>query len=439
MAVIVSEHQSLGIKKSEFSQFNPYERTIELADGFLLNPNAAEKDKKYFFTWEKQKDSGKYCYNASYIIGAQRIGSDELIIKPKLSDIDFMKMFSVCFNSGIETESFSKIYGINFDEKPIKTDVDFVTSLTPLLIVHFIKLITSIVNRGLKTDYIHKDENIRKIKGKINISKHEQKNVMTKRYDYVYCKYSERSVNTPENRLFKKALLFCRQFIFKMKENDSFSVINQKLNLCLSHFDFVDENIELWEIKNTKSNKLYKDYDEAIKIAKLILRRFDYSISNIKLENKETPVFWIDMPLLYEHYALGILKSKYRDDIVYQAHGHAGYPDFICKSERLILDTKYKDISVHSFDWENIQQLSGYSRDNTIRKKYFKLEDTDDSLIKCVLIYPDKEIDEESQQYAKIPVYKGKKKITDLLNRDSKSKFYKEFYRICIPLPRIII
>ncbi len=47
------------------------------------------------------------------------------------------------------------------------------------------------------------------------------------------------------------------------------------------------------------------------------------------------------MPLLYEHYVLGLLREAYGNQIRYQEPGHTGYPDFICYDPLLVMDTKY--------------------------------------------------------------------------------------------------
>ena len=103
------------------------------------------------------------------MIGVQRINGEELVIEPKIESIDFMKMFSICLGSGLATDDFSKIYGINLDSEPIETSINFSSSITPLLIVHFLKLLKDIVSKGLKYDYIQKNESLKKVKGKIDL------------------------------------------------------------------------------------------------------------------------------------------------------------------------------------------------------------------------------------------------------------------------------
>ena len=420
---IIKEHQYLSEKKEEFSHFNPCERNEKYLDGLLLNPHASERDRRFFFTWDDIQKS----YVASYMIGVQRIQGDELVIEPKIQSIDFMKMFSICLGSGIATEDFSKIYGINLDSDPIETNINFSSSITPLLIVHFLQLLKDIVSKGLKYDYIQKNENLKKIKGKIDISKHELKNVVNRKYDKVYCKYMERSINIPENRLLKKALIFCQQFILRMKGNESFKTLYQTINYCLGHFENVDENIQVWEIRNTKTSSLYKNYGEAIKVAKTILRHFDYSINNAKNRKEKVPEFWIDMPLLYEHYVLGLLKRDYGNDILYQNKGWFSWrPDFLHKKEQIIMDTKYiPKFEDSGLTGDIVGQLAGYSR---ITKFAHDLNVDENTVIPCLILYPTLSAEAKSFHFDI---------NTPLIEQAEKSRGLIKFYKLPVPMPKL--
>ena len=84
--MVITEHSVL----PALGSFNPFERSAQFPDGLLLNAHASSYDQKYFFVWSKDDN----CYKASYVIGAQRINGEELVIQPKMKNIDFMKMFS---------------------------------------------------------------------------------------------------------------------------------------------------------------------------------------------------------------------------------------------------------------------------------------------------------------------------------------------------------
>lgn len=379
---IIEEHKKLPVLGS----FNPDVRSAKYTDGLLLNDRAPLYDQKYFFIWNKDQKP-EPCYTAHYIIGAQRIGDEELIIEPKMKDIDFMKMFSVCLSSNLSSDTFAQIYDIDLDAKPIKTTTSISASLTPLLIVHFLILMKRITSKGLRSDYLERNENLKKVKGKIDIKNNESKNVICKRFDRVYCSYSERSVNIPENRLFKKTLLICKRYINRMVKHELYPELYTRINACLSVFEGVDENIELQEIRNTKRNNLYKDYGDAVKLALKILKSMECSITDVNTDSQYTPVFWIDMALLYEHYVLGLLKKAYGSDIKYQLPGKYGWkPDYLHVGEKLIMDAKYMpQLGDSSATGDIVRQLSGYSR---IESYTNALGVDKETVVPCVILYP---------------------------------------------------
>ncbi len=423
----IQEHQKIPYDSSDFRD--------KWKEGMRL-PSQKKGLDRWFFQWqwrtplETEKDSdpsesnGDSGYYASYVIGAQWL--DEAFTKPLVvttkygcDRIDFLSMFSKCFNSGIEPEEFAKIYAIDIDKPRIEAP-ELTSVLSPLIVVHFLSVVQKIVRRGLKRDYINRECNLNKVKGRIMIYKNERTNILKKRYDKVYCNFQEYSANTPENRLLKRALLFSQQILQNSAISDSLHSLQQIVNNCLALFSGVDEQIEVWEVKSIKQNKIFKEYSEAIRLAKLILRQYYYNITNITTaENKQCPVFWLDMALLYEHYVLGLLREAYGDQIEYQANGYTGYPDFICHNPEVVMDTKYiprfenDDIDVYI-----VRQLCGYARD----KKVFKTKPTEN--IPCVVIYP-----------------KEDKAINPFVEKTIEQLMEKEddhiwgFYRIAVPLP----
>ena len=424
------EHQRLdGIS-------SPHEKWKE---GMRL-PSKQEKD-RWFFRWqwngifpgeedeEAETDKGPGYYT-SYVIGAQWFDDEKpLVVTPKAgcSKIDFLQLFSRCLQAGFELEAFSEIYGIDMEQPRIKAP-ELQSVLSPLIVVHFLSVVRAIVQGGLKKDYIQREENLKKVKGHISVLRHERTNVLRKRPDKVFCRYQEYSVDIPENRLLKKALNFVRQLLQTFPHSESRSSLEHTLNQCLSAFAHVSDEIEVWELKHLKHQKLFRTYSEAIRLAQLILRRYDYSLTNIQSSEEDCPVFWLDMPLLYEHYVLGLLREAYGNQIRYQEPGHTGYPDFICYDPLLVMDTKYiprfKDKTKISSDI--IRQLSGYARDRMLFKK------CPTEHIPCLVIYPEEgnETNPFLRDGKPIP-------INELLHEIKKEKSVWGFYRLAVPLPTL--
>ena len=423
------EHQRLDGRSS------PHEKWKE----WMRLPSKQGKD-RWFFRWQwngvfpgeedenaenAETDKGPGYYT-SYVIGAQWFDDEKaLVVTPKAgcSKIDFLQLFSRCLQAGFELEAFSEIYGIDMEQPRIKAP-ELQSVLSPLIVVHFLSVVRAIVQGGLKKDYIQREENLKKVKGHISVLRHERTNVLRKCPDKVFCRYQEYSVDIPENRLLKKALHFVRQLLQTFPHSESRSSLGHTLNQCLSAFAHVSDEIEVWELKHLKHQKLFRTYSEAIRLAQLILRRYDYSLTNIQSSEEDCPVFWLDMPLLYEHYVLGLLHEAYEDQILYQAEGGTGYPDFICLDPRLVIDTKYIPSlgSKSKISSDIIRQLSGYARD----RKLFKDPITEP--IPCLVIYPEEGTERNPFR---------DKPLRELLLEIEEEKSVWGFYRLAVPLPTL--
>lgn len=403
---------------------------------------------------KKPKYLGIYDYCASYYIGASWLVKNELavIVIPKIKNIDFVTMFLEALEVDTKNESdyFSQCYGIQFDEPTIETD-EQLNQLTPLLVLHFISLLERLVKRGLKKDYIIREENLKtKVKGRLLITKHLQKNVFQQRSDRVYCQYQEYTDDIPENRLLKKALLFADRIINNyesLKAQSSYSEIQSRLLRLKNVLSHISDEIEPYQVQKLSTNKLFKEYKEAIRVAKMLLRRYDYSISEASEEQHSTPPFWIDMSRLYEMWVFSQLEKAYPGQIQFQVKGHCGTAvDFIKKDECLIMDAKYKP----HYDYSNrgiiddIREISGYARDWKILQR-LAIAKAYSEEIKCLIIYPEPVVfkydeilsEEESQDVYNdtckdVTTFDGK-----LIDLCSEIKWFRNFFKISVKLPMI--
>lgn len=372
---------------------------------------------------------GLYNYCASYYIGASWLVKNELavVVTPKMKNIDFVTMFLSALEVDTKNESdyFAQCYGIQFDEPTIETD-EQLNQLTPLLVLHFVSLLDRLVKRGLKKDYVIREENLKtKVKGRLLFTKHLQNNVFQQRSDRVYCQYQEYTDDIPENRLLKKALLFADRIICNyesLKAQSSYFEIQSRLSKLKNRLDGISDEIEPYQVQKLSTNKLFKEYKEAIRVAKMLLRRYDYSISEASQEQHSTPPFWIDMSRLYEMWVLSNLQKKSINEVLFQEKGFYGrqIADFVIREEKLILDAKYKpDYQNKSFvDIDDIREISGNARDESL------LPDISEEYSpRCVILYPGNEFE----------LLPESKKL--FCEQGTKIPHYRNFYKISIKLP----
>lgn len=385
--------------------------------------------------WDKPMEYDPWGYYASYVIGAEWIDDKEALVvttKRGMEEIDFLSMFMTCFTSDLSVESFAQIYNIDC-ESPTIYAPSLKGVLSPLIVLHFLGVVSRI--KSLKKGYVHYSENLKKVKGHIKVMKNERKNIAVKRFDRVFCDYDEYTIDIPENRLIKKALVFSKQILNVIIENHrTGNKAKLMLSKSLSLFEHVGDEVQIKEVAQIKGHKLFSEYNEAVRLAKLILQRYDYSISKTSVMDDNVAPFTLDMALLYEHYVYGLLNEAYRERISYQFKGKTGYPDFLYRSNsfKAILDTKYiPKYEAGSLDNSVIRQLSGYSRDIPILKHLGYGEIDEESPVPdvpCIIIYP-KEGDGIKNPFAK-------KKLQDLCTNPVRK--LARFYKISIPLPTMV-
>lgn len=349
------------------------------------------------YVFDPNPNSYKDGFYSYYRIGAEWIDKENkrsIVVVPKIDKIDFLEMFMTCLQDNESADNFSAIYNIDFEGEPIKS-ATLSSILSPLLVVQFLIVIDKIAHKGLCKDYISKEDTLSKVKGRINIRLTER-NVLTGHHGRIHCKFDEYSVDSPENRLLKKALRIARDMISNMVDNKAYIKLSGICNHCLSTFENVSDIVSE-KLPIVKYNKLYPEYSEAIRIAKIILHWQDIAISNKDNSSFHiVPIFQIDMALLFEHYSLAILRKIFGfSSVKYQTKGYRGryITDFLIQKNnlKLIIDAKYVDIEDRVVAKpEYIKQLSGYSRDTVILKAMGYDISDDDSIpvIPCLIAYP---------------------------------------------------
>lgn len=337
----------------------------------------------------------------SFFIGADWLVKNELAIyvAPKVDvdnqQIDYLHLLHFCLSRPDIAQYTDQLYEIKADQKYIEIEQEQ-DLLTPLLVMQFLQLLKEIVKKGLKKSYYSVERNLNgRIKGKVKVSQNIKRNLINNKKTSTICQYDVFGYDSIENRVLKHTLKFIQRYL---AQTSTLSQYTQPLvNYCQPAFVTVSDDVNLNQLKSIKHNAFYKEYKEAIRIAKLIIKRFGYNIRNAKAQSTgktSVPPFWIDMSKLFEFYTLGLLKDRYGDKLIFQAQGTYGQPDFLLRDEinKLILDAKYRPIyQGKGYHNEDIRQLSGYARDTKLLSKlgYISEAEQDSAVVGCVLLYTD--------------------------------------------------
>lgn len=386
----------------------------------------------------KRTNEGEVCLQAGYYVGAlwlvkhhkfvyiepkmnkKQIAEGSLIQEEEWGEIDYLKMLlSITGLDPKDTQDLIKIY---WDEPPITIEQQKDT-LTSFLMVQFLLLLKRIVRKGLKKSYYTVEENLNnRIKGKIQLAKHLKQNVFKNKLTAHVCRYQEFGMDNLENRFLKKVL----QFIISFKNthanyfagNDK--SIRELITYCSPYFELISEEINIENLKKLTTNTFFKEYEEAIRIGKHILKRFSYNITETTQQKVTIPPFCIDMPKLFELYVYKKLQERFgREAVTYHLTADYTELDFLLNTPeyKMVIDAKYKPIYEDNRVIDDIRQVSGYAR---LERVYQKLGlEGSNKLIDCLIIYPS--LDED----------------TNFSLKDKKIAGYRNIYKQSISIPLI--
>lgn len=425
------------ILSEQYGYKNP--RTIDDIERF-----AAALNNKHYSKSIQRGNNKAYCFNilhttdetnpyrfeTSYFVGVDWIVENELpiYVKPKLDDdtseVNYVKMLFDVLKEPENYNHLDQLCEINF-EKPSIVIEQKQDLLTPLLLIQYINILKKIVQKGLKKSYYTVTNNLNaKIKGKILINESIKKNHFNNKMLFNYCQYTEFGINSIENKILKKALVFSIAAMQNIRGIDV-STLNGLVNYIQPAFINVDSEINIEELKRVKPNKLYKEYEQALKFAKHILKRYGYNISSANSTVINTPPFWIDMSKLFELYVFSKLKERFtkHKEVTYHKTFNYLEPDFIVKTNdglmKMVVDAKYKpQYKDGKISVEDIRQISGYAR---LKKVYEYLNYEDDKVIDCLVIYSNQNADRND--------FKGEN------FKPEEEKEYNRFFKIGIELP----
>lgn len=374
--------------------------------------------------------------DVSHFVGIDWISEQNLAVQvyPKMNDgfeINYVRMLNDALE---EEENYKHLQGlitIDFNKPyiPIEQKQDL---LSVFLITEYINILQKIVRKGLKKSYYLMEENLKnKVKGHIVVGKNIRQNIVRGHLNDNVCRYQVYDIDSTENRILKKALIFCIKQLGVYKHAFDTNVLNKKIKYIRPAFEFVGNEVNVSAIKLYKSNPVFKDYKLAIDYAKLILKKYSYNITSIGTKEVRTPPFWIDMAKLFELYVYHHLRSVFNvsDEIVYHPKAHYQEPDYLLKAkawnEPYVIDAKYKPrYSTQGITMDDARQVSGYARLSSIYKA-FHLDEETALPIKCLIIYPDQN-EEECFSFSR-----DKKPSFDRING------YVRMYKLGIKLPVI--
>ena len=366
----------------------------------------------------------------SYFVGVDWIKEEEVAVQvsPKLNDgfeIDYVRMLNEALNEPDNYKHLKDLLTIHFEKPSIRISQQQ-DLLSIFLITEYLNILHRIVRKGLKRSYYRVEETLNnKVKGRIQVGRTIQHSLAKGRITDNVCRYQVYDIDSPENRILKKALAFCRKQVGVYRNALDTSVLERKIRQIKPYFERVSDEISVKSMRTFKGNPVFKEYYTAVEYAQLLLRRFSYDIT---LAGKKE----IDTSKLFELYVYSKLRAVFtgRKEVQYHVEEQRQELDYLLKptewAEPYVVDAKYKPRYGErgGITIDDARQVSGYARLSWV---YGKLGLDADAVapIKCLIIYPDQK-EEERFTFSKT-VEPQFEKVSE----------YVRFYKVGIKLPVI--
>lgn len=399
---------------------------------------SAKRGSKQQLCLKLQRKGSDIYATSSYYVGIDWIIEKELAVQvnPKLNksvEIDYLKMLNEALTEPENYEHLKDLVTIYFDKPSIrvKQQEDI---LSVFLITEFLNLLQRVVKKGLKKNFYIVEENIQnKVKGRVLVGKNIHQNLMKGRIVDNVCRFQVYDVDCLENRILKKALKFCIRQLGVYKNAIDVGLLENKIRFIKPFFKNVREEVSVNTIQTFKGNPIFKEYNQVVIFAQLLLRRYSYDISKIAKKEVYTPPFWIDMSKLFELYVFHHLRRIFtaKNEIKYHVKVFYQELDYLLRplewQEPYVIDAKYKPRykDTGGITIDDARQISGYSRLNSIYQR-LGLDENKALPVKCLIIYPDQE------QKERFEFTRKKEPVFEKVNG------YVRVYKIGIKLPEII-
>lgn len=244
-------------------------------------------------------------------------------------------------------------------------------NLYEVFISMYLQGVRSVVQKGLKSSYLLKEDNLRFYKGKLLVNNHIKNNFTHKERFYVV--FDEFQINRPENRLIKATLLELRM--------RTTSLLNSReIRQLLAAFEGVEPSVNYEnDFAKTIIDRNTKDYVELLQWSKIFLMKKSFTMFS-GIVNARAILF--PMEKVFESYVAREISKVFtvKDGWCVLTQNEEKYlftepkkkfglrPDIVLKnsSKVVIMDTKWKRLNIKEHNYgistEDMYQMYVYSK-----------------------------------------------------------------------------
>jgi len=379
--ITIREYQFLHTKKNRDSNYiSP--KNFEAIENFILSNEQAIP----YLKVTTKKGYGKVLQAQNYVGVLQTKDGTTIEILPKVEELkeDESKKILIKMLKTLKKSPFK-----NFNMAHLKSAN---MPLLEIFITMFLDELSELIKKGIKSDYVTKEENLAYLKGKLQIKEQIARNYIHKECFFVA--YDEYVSDRVENRLIKTTL----HYLYKQaKLNNN----KKRIREYLFVFDEVGVSHTVkYDFSKVKLGRQMKDYEQILVWAKTFLLGSSYS------PHKGSDLAFallFDMNELFESYVGHYIKKQGYDVSLQDKQHHLAFseqkgiyalrPDIVIDKGRIIADTKWKLLSQEKtrqgIGGSDLYQMYAYGT------KYSNCEG-------MYLIYPkDKELETKTYDYHK--------------------------------------
>ena len=372
--IVLKEFEFLQYKNEEEQNSYIEKTTFEAIEKFVL-----ENETEQYLRISTKKGFGKVLQAQNYMGVIQTKDGTTIEILPKIQNVDDNKSKEILIKM---LKTLKKSPFKNFNTANLKASK---MPLLEIFISMFLEELSKLIQKGIKSDYVQKEENLKFLKGKLKISEQIKQNSVHKERFFV--QYEEFNSDRIENRLIKTTL----EYLYKKSKSNK---NQQRIREFLFVFDEIkiSHNIKT-DFEKVKLNRQMKDYEQVLLWCKTFL--LENSFSPYK-GNDIAFALLFDMNLLFESYVYDYLRKngKFENIKNQDKKHHLAYenqngkfalkPDIVIDEGKIIVDTKWKSLSLEKsnqgISQSDMYQLYAYGT------KYENCE-------KLYLIYPKDEVE----------------------------------------------
>lgn len=349
--MILKEFESLQYKDEAKPHFIKEETFLAIEKFVLDNEESAQ-----YLKITTKKGLGKVLQAQNYVGLIQTKDGTTIEILPKIQNIseETSKEILIKMLKTLKKSPFKNVNTAHLKSTKMP--------LLEIFITMFLEELAVLVRKGIKSDYITKEENLPFLKGKLKIGEQIKKNSIHKERFYV--EYQEFLSDRAENRLIKTTL----HYLYKKSHSNT----NQQR---IREFLFVFDEVSLCkdiqnDLLHVKPNRQMKEYEHILLWCKTFL--LENAFSPYKGDDIAFALLF-DMNILFESYVGHYLRKKglhvsLQDrgkHLVEEPRKFALKPDIvITKEDKIIIaDTKWKIIKEEKdISQSDMYQLFAYGK-----------------------------------------------------------------------------